>query len=301
MDDTMKGRIEEARKCLIQYRDESGKSQSKIAKELGVSDGVVSAFINGTYKTPHQIVDKVEALLSMQEAKGIAPQAPGFVMTSVSKRIMDTMEYCHLLGKTGIAYGDAGVGKTMSIMEYKKLHPESIVITGNPVFSSISGINDLLCEQMGIREKNAKRICMEIISRLKGSGRLLIVDEAQYLTKKALEYIKCIGDGSGVGICLVGNEEIISKVKGTGKSDFAQLFSRVFSRAVLTHDIKESDIELIFKSSGLDKETLDFLYKISQTKYGVRGAVNIYIAAVAFFGKVNRLSAIKVAKEMNIG
>lgn len=134
MDDTMKGRIEEARKNLIEYRNTSGKTQAKIAKELGVSDGVVSAFISGTYKTPHQIVDKVEALISLREVKQLAPQAPGFAPTSVSKQAMDVMEYCHLQGKIGVVYGDAGIGKTVAIKEYKRVHPECIAITISPVF-----------------------------------------------------------------------------------------------------------------------------------------------------------------------
>ena len=38
---------EEAIKALIAYRNETKKSQRTIAKELGISDGLVSSFLSG--------------------------------------------------------------------------------------------------------------------------------------------------------------------------------------------------------------------------------------------------------------
>lgn len=169
-------------------------------------------------------------------------------------------------------------------------------------FATMSGVNDLLCEQIGIREKSARRIYMEMIGRLKGSGRLIVIDEAQHLTKKTLEHIRSIADEAGIGVCLVGNEEVFSRLKGSGKADFAQIFSRVaIRRAVFTATVKEAGIALIFQNQKMDKDVIGFLYGISQTKYGIRGAVNVFVATVALFGKIDKLSLARVAKEMNIG
>ena len=43
-------------------------------------------------------------------------------------------------------------------------------------------------------------------------------------------------------------------------------------------------MEKIFFGAGLDEEAMDFLYKIAKTRYGIRGAVNTYVAAAALFG-----------------
>ena len=58
--------------ALKKYRDETGKSQSTITNELGLSSGAVSSFLSGNYKTPHTIIPKIEALLSIREPKDIA-------------------------------------------------------------------------------------------------------------------------------------------------------------------------------------------------------------------------------------
>ena len=67
------------------------------------------------------------------------------------------------------------------------------------------------------------------------------------------------------------------------------------------NSIKKSDIEKIFFESHLDNEGIDFLYKIAGTRYGIRGAVNVYVAAVALFDHIGAEEIIRVAKQMNIG
>lgn len=293
---------QQARDAIIGYRDSTGKSQSDIAKELGVSAGQLSAFLNGSYKTPHTIIPKIEALLSKNESRKLAPKAPPFALTTVSKQVMDAIEYCHLQGKIGVVYGDAGVGKTMAVREYVGKNPSSIWITISPAFATMSGVNDLLSEKTGVREKNARRIYLELVNRLKGSGRVIIIDEAQHLTKKTLEHLRSISDEAGIGICLVGNEEVYSRLKGTGKADFAQIFSRIgINVPVFLSNISRLDIEKIFFEAHLDEETIDFLHKIAKTRYGVRGAVNVYVAAVALFEQVDAAAVVKVARQMNIG
>lgn len=293
---------QQAREAVIKYRDGSGKSQSEIAKELGISPGQLSAFISGSYKSPHTLVPKIEALLSKDESRKLAPKAPPFTETTVSKQVMDVIEYCHLQGKLGVIYGDAGIGKTMGIIRYCELNPMAVSITVSPAFATMSGVNDLLSEKIGVREKNARRIYTEIVARLRGSGRVIIIDEAQHLTKKTLEHLRSISDETGVGICFVGNEEVYSRLKGTGKADFAQIFSRIAIRKpIFLSAIQKVDIEKLFFGAQLDDDAIEFLYKIAKTRYGIRGAVNVYVAAVALFGKVDSAAVVKVAREMNIG
>ena len=294
--------LKQAQDAIIEYRDKTGKSQAEISKELGISQGQLSAFINGSYKTPHTLIPKIEALLGQYEVSKLAPRAPGFAQTSVSKAVMDVIEYCHLQGKIGVVSGDAGIGKTMAIRQYCEENPMSVWITISPAYATMSGVNDLLSEKIGVREKNARRVYSEIVNRLRGSKRVIIIDEAQHLTKKTLEHLRSISDEAGVGICLVGNEEVYSRLKGTGKADFAQIFSRIAIRkSLFLTDIKKVDLEKIFFGSKLDDETMDFLYKISRTRYGIRGAVNVYVAAVALFDEVNAEAIVKVARELNIG
>lgn len=292
----------EAVEALLRYREESGKTQTAIATELGISAGAVSAFLSGSYKTPHTIIPKVAALVKVKEKRKIAPKEPEFVETTITRVVINAITYCHLQGKIAVVYGDAGIGKTMSIREYLKNNSLAIGITVSPSYASITGVNELIAEQLGVRERVARKIYSEIINKLRGSGRVLIIDEAQHLTVRTLNHLRCISDESGVGIALVGNDEVYTKMKGSGRADFAQLFSRIGMRKqVLTSNISKDDIEQVFSEAELDGETVEMLYRIARTNYGMRGAVNVYVNTVAVFGDITAPEVARMTKEMNIG
>lgn len=287
---------------LRDYIAKSGKSQTAVGQELGISGAAVSSFLSGKYKTPHTIIPKVAMLLDMHQKKAVAPKAPEFAPTSISRTVTNAIAYAHLRGVISVVYGDAGVGKTSTVKEYVKNDPLALLITISPTYASITGVNELIAGQLGVRERVARRITAEIIDRLKGSGRVLIVDEAQHLTVRALNHLRCLSDESGIGIALIGNEEVYSKLRGSGKADFAQLFSRVGMRKyVQTRDISMKDIESIFGAYDLDEKVLKLLAGVANTPYGLRGAVNVYINTAALYESISDKEMVKVMRDMNIG
>ncbi len=296
----------QAAQHLREYLLKTGKSQAAVAKELGVSDGMISSFLKGTYKTPHTLIPKIEQLLIISEKKEASPKEPAFKMTSISRQVTNIITYCHLQGKIGVAYGDAGIGKTMAVTEYCRKNPEAVAITVSPCYATITGVNELLAEELRIKEKISRRAYMEIVNKLKGSNRVIIIDEAQHLTVRVINHLRSITDASGIGIAFVGNEEIYLKMKGTGQAAYAQLFSRIGGRAhLLTSQIRLTDIQLVFDEAGLDHEALNLLHKISMTNYGLRGAVNVYVNTIIgyqinSFGDITAAKLAKMAKEMNI-
>ncbi len=301
-DEAMKMSVEEAIEAIQRYKKESGKTQTIIAKELDVSPAMLSSFLAGTYKTPHTLLPKIEQLLNITEQKEVAPVEPDFVETTVSNMVMNAISYCHVQGKIAVIYGDAGVGKTMAINEYCRKNSLAIKITIAPSYSSMSGVNELLAEKLGVRERVSRKIYSEIIAKLKGSGRVIIIDEAQHLTVRTLNHIRCLADESGIGVALIGNDEVYTKMKGSGRADFAQLFSRIGMRKqVLTSTNSKTDVKNVFVDISEDDEAVELLYRISRTAYGLRGAVNVYINTAAVFGYIDAAKIARMAKEMNIG
>lgn len=131
---------------------------------------------------------------------------------------------------------------------------------------------------------------------------MLIIDEAQHLTVRTLNHLRCISDESGVGIALIGNDEVYTKMKGSGRADFAQLFSRIGMRKqVLTSGITREDVEAVFSPYGIDGSALEVLFRICRTSYGLRGAVNVFVNTAAVFQEVTDAGVARVMKDMNIG
>lgn len=286
-----------------EYIKKTGKTQAAVAQELGISSGALSSFISGSYKTPHTIVPKVKNLMEINEKKKITLTDPPYVETSVSKMVKNAIKYSHIRGKISVVYGDAGIGKTQAFRSYLRENGLAIGITISPTYASITGVNELLAEQLGVRERVARKITNEIIGRLRGSGRVLIIDEAQHLTVRALNHIRCLADEAEIGVCLIGNEEVYSKLKGSGKADFAQLFSRIGMREpVSIHNITREDVKKVFQDADLAEDSLNILYQICQTNYGLRGAVNVFVNTAAVFGEdISAGNIARMMREMNIG
>ena len=294
--------VEEAVEALKEYKEKTGLSQAKIAKKMNVSEGTISGFLSGTYKAMESIVPKVQQLIRIEVKKEITPKEPSFKLTTVSNTVLNLINYCHVSGKIGIAYGDAGIGKTMAVKEYKKDHPDTAtVITISPCFATMTGVNELLADELHVTEKVSRKIQKEVVNKLRGSNKVVIIDEAQHLTVRVINHLRCIADESGVGMAFVGNEEIYIKMRGSGQAAYAQLYSHIADpEHLLTTDIKKDDIRLLFEDIDMPEEAVDILYKISHTGYGVRGAVNVFLNTASAFGEITVSGVAQMAKKMSI-
>jgi DNA transposition AAA+ family ATPase len=296
----------EAIEQLKLYKEQSGRKQEDIGRELGISSSYMSQFMGGTYKSPHTLIPKVRQLVKIFEERRTRPTEPPFAATAISRAVMSIITYCHLQGKLGVAYGDAGTGKTVACREYCKRNIDAIMITADPCYASVAGVAELLARKIGIKERVSRRIYEEIASKLAGTMRVIIVDEAQHLTVKAIDQLRSINDACGVGVALIGNEAVYTKMRDGTAAELAQLYSRIGSRArIQTSQIGIDDIFAVFAKANLEKEAADVLHRISRTNYGLRGAVNVYINAINGF-QISDNSGItaprlaRAAKEMGI-
>ena len=222
--------------------------------------------------------------------------------TGISRQVTNAIRYSHLQGKISVVYGDAGIGKTVAFRNYLAKNTLAIGVTISPTYASITGVNELIADQLGVRERVARKQTAEIINKLRGSGRVLVIDEAQHLTVRALNHLRCISDESGVGICMIGNDEVYTKMKGSGRADFAQLFSRIGMRKqVLVANITKEDVQAVFGGYVKEESAMDILYRICRTNYGLRGAVNVFINTAAVFEEITETGLTKMIREMNIG
>ncbi|MGC5328941.1 AAA family ATPase [Brevibacillus sp. SYSU BS000544] len=286
--------------AIKDHMEKTGMSQSGVARALGISPAALSQFLKETYPSPHKLFGKIRAFLAVDEAREVAPQKPDFVHTSQSQAVLDIITYCHVANVLGIVYGDAGIGKTEAIREYARNHPEAVVITMSPAFGTTKGVTEKLAKALKVQEgRSIRRMYEEINEKLVESGRVIIVDEAQHLPLKALDHLRSIADESGVGMVLIGNEEVYTRMTGRGEAAFAQLFSRISMRKnVRTELTQPEDMELLFPH--LQEEERNFLLRISRSKYGIRGAVNVYVNSAAN-QNVKLQGLVDMARYMGIG
>lgn len=274
----------------------SGLSQAKAAQAMGVNAGFLSLFRTGKeYKgnIDEQESKLLEFFRVQAEAEISAEKAlpyrglQDYVKTSISEDIYKLIRYCQIERGMVVIHGDAGIGKTKGAERFARENPSNtIYISATPSSGTLNSILKLIARALKIPETHIKLdLVSEIRQKLEGTNKIIIIDEAQHLKLAALEEIRALSDSNtitgdkGTGIVLIGSTEVYTRMVGKGEARFAQLFSRIrMNRYYGTSKVLADDINKLFPilSEQKAQKQLDFLLGISRSKWGVRGAVNVY-------------------------
>lgn len=285
---------------LEQYLNDTKISQAKVAPMIGISQTALSQYRRNMYDKGNvtEVENKIEEFLTAAEEQAAVtekalPYRPiqDYIPTTISEDVYKLIRYCQLEKGMVIVHGDAGIGKTKGAEKFVRENPmASIYIQATPSSGTMGNILKLLARALKIPETRSKLdLMLNIREKLEGTNKVIIIDEAQHLKLNALEEIRTLADPNtitgqtGTGIVLIGNTEVYSRMVGKQEARFAQLFSRIrMNRYYNTHKVTKDDVKALFPRLTEDKMTkeLDFLHSVCQSKWGIRGAVNVYNNAV---------------------
>lgn len=204
-------------------------TQSAIAKSIDVSATTLSQFLAGNYPGKKEpIVNALESFLNNhRDRENLKSFKVSFIKSSFSERVIEGAKICQIENEIGVCVGSAGMGKTESVREFIRKNPNDILIEVDPAITAKSLFQELV-KKTGAPDSptNLHDMFESCVEKLKGTGRLIILDEAENLSYKALELIRRLHDKAGVGVFLVGLPRLISNLRGK-KGEYAQLYSRV--------------------------------------------------------------------------
>ncbi|MHA1585659.1 MAG: AAA family ATPase [Promethearchaeota archaeon] len=191
-------------------------SQNKLAKDIGISPAALSRYMIADYNgNISNVNNKIEGFLSRAKERGNTWDDV-IVDTSVKVNMLKTIRFVHNMRKMGIISGPAGIGKTISCVEYKKSNPGTILITGSMDSKSVKGIvSELYFATMGkeLLIGTARIGRKAIINKLAGSDRIIIVDEAHKLVNDSFQELKYVHDQTGCPIMLVGTYSVYDRLE----------------------------------------------------------------------------------------
>lgn len=278
-----------------------GLSQTQAAREIGISDSVLSQWLSGQYRGNVAAVDAkvarwIEARAERAELDARLPAAPEWVETPTAHRIEAGLSYAHMAGDICVVYGGAGLGKTMTARRYAGRRPNAWIATMSPATSALGPCLERLAEACGVRATSGRpaRIEADLRERLSGSLGLLIVDEAQHLSPRALEGLRSLHDATDIGLALLGNETIYARLTGGRRAaEFAQLFSRIGKRVRLTRPGRTDVTALLEAWSArqvLGRETRATALEIARRPGALRGLTKaLRLAALFAAGQEEKL------------
>jgi len=241
-----------------------GLSFAELGHELGMPAGTLSNVLNGTYqgRVSEKIAEMEKGLLAYQEAKqakAMLVKEPGFQATPSARTFMALMQHAQLMPTITMIAGGAGLGKTTAAKAFRRQSPNVVYFAANPAITSPLVMLGRISEIMGLEERVQSRYFQAIGTRVEMGGFLLIVDEAQFLPVKCLEMLRSLHDAFDLGICLIGNDQVHTRLEGgSRRPEFAQLFSRIAMKKLQREALVE-DANMLTKAWGIyDPAILQF-------------------------------------------
>ncbi|EJX2365000.1 AAA family ATPase [Salmonella enterica] len=231
---------------LKDVMERRGYSQSQVARAIGRSGAVVNQFLQGKYTGDiSDIQERITSFINREQEKEKNRRIQAhFVTTDMAAKGLEVLAYAHQECEICVLYGAAGLGKTMLLGEYAARNKDALFIEADPGYTARTLLEEL-CRLLGVKVRgNIHELIDACVRELRGSGRLLMVDEAELLPYRALEVLRRLHDKAGIGIVLAGMPRLLINLKGR-RGEFAQLYSRVALALNLGDTLSRDDFNQI--------------------------------------------------------
>ena len=275
--------VQKARQLLVDFMELTQKSQRQISKELDLSPSVISQFLKGTYSGNNdEVAQAIEKYLTVSKERLNSVQSSVFYESLLNtQEVLFACTYAHTKNDITLVSGDAGAGKTTALEFYTQNNTGVIMVTADSCTASATAVLTLIADSLGKRLSGNRAALMKgLVTQLKNSNRLIIVDEADHLTLQALQAIRNLNDQAKVGVVLSGNEKIHRQMfTGQRGYEFDQIRTRIIVRKKVANYYTVEEMQNIFPD--LNQDCLSVMIKIACGE-SLRTARKIYEIALEF-------------------
>lgn len=231
---------------IAQWIDARSYTQAALARLARISASSLNQILKGVYATsPTKLLASVES--AMRHADETSGDAVAPVETSVYKLANTCCGMARRYRNFAVFSAYVGTGKTFALKHYAATHPNTYLIEATPTMTPQS-LTKLLARMVaGIDKGSIADKFDQVVSSLKNTDSLLIIDEAETLTPHQLHTLRRIRDLANVGIVLAGTEHLSGLIKPQ-HGQFDQIRSRAGFWPETVRAISEADAAALVQS-----------------------------------------------------
>lgn len=184
-----------------------------VGKSIGFSDSTISRWLDGKYGGDvESLEEKLKDMLDRAAVRDI--DRPKTVRNSVTREFAAHADRICQSNHFGLIAAASGVGKTTALALYQREHPNCLAATMTTYARDDRALFQELLAQLGASKWNQQTALAGWVMReLRGSNRLIVVDNAHNLTHRAIGALFDLHDLAGVPVCLVAEPEIVAVLK----------------------------------------------------------------------------------------
>lgn len=187
--------IEETRVNLKRFLADNKISQGMLSQRIGVSDSMVSTFLEGKYKGDNEKL--VRKIINYMDtfARRQRHTRPAFVDTRVARRVFAAIKAVESMcsdneAKIGMIIGDAGHGKSVCLQQYAAVNANSVLVECDDTMTSTT-LFAAIAREVKIDPSGAmKKLTERIKEKIRGRSLTFLLDEASGLTVRMLSQLR---------------------------------------------------------------------------------------------------------------
>jgi DNA transposition AAA+ family ATPase len=217
---------------LKNLRDLPQWSNNKLAQKLGCNAAYVQGYINGEFPGDLLTFERKLADFFDNEARR---RASGVDTTECddATQMRTAFEQIRKTNDLGVLIGESGEGKTRGIDYYVTSNPLAILYRTSVWSNDKQSVESTMFERVGRAGYDGRtKRAIFMVNKLRGSDRLIIVDDAHKLTIPALQWFVDFHEETQCPMALVGTYALLDKIESDPQR---------FSRAGLYEEIRQLD------------------------------------------------------------
>jgi len=205
---------------LRHFQSHTGLGRYEIARITGMSWPGVHYILNGSRRRPQQVSaerlrtfmasylqshpgaataerDDMGHALAATEATTKAAAPEDFVMTRAARTVHEVLNYCARRGHNGGIFGDPGTGKTLSLSRWSAMTRHRHVIIWCHAYTSYTRLVRAIARALGVPAGGSIDVLDDLIhDELAAHPRMLLLDEADMLSARTLDWLRTLWDRS---------------------------------------------------------------------------------------------------------
>ena len=251
---------------------ELGVRHITLARAIGVSTATVSGVLLGKYpSSPDRHLEMIAVALENIHREQISDGAIPYCDTSVSKLVYTVCEEARKHCKSdaiGLVCGRVGVGKTTALKHYTETQPGVIYIRapkGMVKADALRRVGAALGIDSSMSMTLSRRQDM-VMEALRGTRKLIILDEAQRPAPQVLEVFRDISDDTQTALVFAGREHLRNLFE-SNMGQFAEIASRILRWYPVVRNLILEDVQMMISAVYPPAAGSDAAYSITDDQH----------------------------------
>ena len=232
---------------------EAGKiTQRDIVNGTNYEKASISQYMKKKYPAKTDEIDKAvysyyKLYVERQLVKDTTKEF-SFVETKNTRIMFEVIRKSHVNKEMAVLVGPSGIGKSTVSKMYETENKNSIYLEVSADYNTKDVIN-AIHRKLGLGGgQNLHSMSSDIKSKLKNSGYIIIIDQAEYLKTRCIDILRGYWDESQVSIVFIGLPRI--KELFGKRVEFAYLHNRVSRKIDLRYNSVDESEKLIKSKLG---------------------------------------------------